>query len=100
MAQIGFGKRLAAEWLGTMLLVATVVGFCPPEILTSLASDGVCLNVTVLTALPSLIVIVLSPKSPPDASITPEVVPSSAKTSKVSETTVESILVISILVFL
>ena len=26
MAQIGFGKRLAAEWLGTMLLVATVVG--------------------------------------------------------------------------
>ena len=26
MAQIGLGKRLAAEWLGTMLLVATVVG--------------------------------------------------------------------------
>ena len=26
MAQIGFRKRLAAEWLGTMLLVATVVG--------------------------------------------------------------------------
>ena len=26
MEQNGLGKRLAAEWLGTMLLVATVVG--------------------------------------------------------------------------